>query len=99
MEPELEKKEYNTMMQRTDMVALVAGATVGLGGGALGAFLVCTVGREVVHRFLNQVSDQYLDLGQPARATARHGALQASPSGAPVLQEHSDQSRRTIPIA
>jgi hypothetical protein len=85
-------------MQRTDIVALVAGATVGLGGGGLGAFLVCTAGRAVVHRFLAQFDDQYLDLGQPARPTARHSAQQASLAGALVTQQASDQSPRTVPI-
>jgi hypothetical protein len=48
-------------MQRTDTVALVAGATVGMGGGALGAFLAYTAGQVVVHRFLDQFDDQFDD--------------------------------------
>ena len=47
--------------ERTDTVALVAGATVGMGGGALGAFLACTAGRVVVDRFLDQFDDQFGD--------------------------------------
>ena len=80
------------------MVALVAGATVGIGGGALGAFLVCTAGQVVVHRFLHQFDDQYLDLRPPAPPTARHSAQQASLAGASVTQRASDQSPRTVPI-
>jgi hypothetical protein len=81
-------------MNRTEMVALVAGATVGMGGGALGAFLVCTAGRVVVHSFLDQFDDQYLDLGHPALPTARHSAQQASLVGASDTQRASDQSSR-----
>jgi hypothetical protein len=40
-------------MQRTDVVALVVGAFVGVWGGMLGAFLVCTGSREVLYRFLS----------------------------------------------
>ena len=86
-------------MQRAEMVALVAGTTVGIGGGALGAFLVCTAGRVVVHHFLDQFDDQYLDLRQPAPATARHGAQQASLTGSSVSQRASDRSLRMVPIA
>jgi hypothetical protein len=86
------------MMQRTDIVALVTGATVGLGGGTLGAFLACTAGRVVVQRFLNQFDDQYLDLGPLARPTARQSAQPASQGGASVTQRTSDQSPRTVPI-
>jgi hypothetical protein len=86
-------------MHRTEMVALVAGTTVGIGGGALGAFLVCTAGRVVVYRFLDQFDGQYPDLEQPAPLTARHGAQQASLAGSSVTQLHRDQSRRTVPIA
>ena len=85
-------------MQRTEMVALVAGATVGLGGGGLGAFLVCTAGQIVVHRFVHQFDDQYLDLSQPARPTAQHSAQQASLAGSSVTQQASDQSRGMVPI-
>ena len=85
-------------MHRTEMVALVAGATVGMGGGALGAFLVCTAGQIVVQRFLNQFDDQYLDLRPPAPATARHSPQQASLAGASVTQRASDQSSRTALI-
>jgi hypothetical protein len=85
-------------MQRTEIVALVAGTTVGIGGGALGAFLVCTAGRVVVHRFLDPFDDQYLDLRPPTLLTARHGAQQASRTGSSVSQRASDQSSRTVPI-
>jgi hypothetical protein len=66
-------------MHRTEMVALAAGTTVGMAGGALGAFLVCTAVQLVVHRFLDPFHDQYLDFSPPAPPTARHSAQQASP--------------------
>ncbi len=58
-------------MQRTEGIALVAGATLGLGGGVLGAFVACTLGQAVAHRVLEQFSDQYIDLGPPALQAAR----------------------------
>ena len=58
-------------MQRTEGVALVAGATLGLGGGILGAFVACTLGQAVAYRVLEQVSGQYIDLGPPALPAAR----------------------------
>jgi len=58
-------------MQRTEGIALVAGATLGLGGGVLGAFVACTLGQVMAHRVLEQFSDQYIDLGPPALPAAR----------------------------
>jgi hypothetical protein len=58
-------------MQRTEAVALVAGATLGLGGGMLGALVACTLGQAMAYRVLEQVSDQYIDLGPPALPAAR----------------------------
>jgi hypothetical protein len=58
-------------MQRIEGVALVAGATLGLGGGVLGAFVACTLGQAVAYRVLEQVCDPYIDLGPPARRAAR----------------------------
>jgi hypothetical protein len=56
-------------MQRTEVVALVAGATVGIGGGVLGGFLACTAGLVAMQRILDEY--QYLDLGPPAPPGAR----------------------------
>jgi hypothetical protein len=39
-------------MQRTEILALFAGAIVGVWGGMLGAFLVCTGSWQVLYRFL-----------------------------------------------
>jgi NAD(P)-dependent dehydrogenase (short-subunit alcohol dehydrogenase family) len=86
-------------MQRTEMVALVTGAAVGLGGGGVGAFLVCTAGRVVVHHFLDQLDDQYVEFRQPAQPTARRGAHLASLAGALVMQPAGDQFPRMLPIA
>ncbi len=58
-------------MQRTEAVALVAGATLGLGGGVLGAVVACTLGQAVAYRVLEQFSGQYIDLGPPAPPAAR----------------------------
>jgi hypothetical protein len=58
-------------MQRTEGVALVAGATLGLGGGMLGAFVACTLGQAVAYRVLEQFSGHYIDLGPPALPAAR----------------------------
>src|SRR5260370_2645706 len=71
-----------TTMQRTETVALVAGATLGLGGGMLGAFVACTLGQAVAYRVLEQVSDQYIDLGPPALP-----ALPAARPAGPVSQQ------------
>src|SRR5258706_12346111 len=60
-----------TTMQRTEGVALVAGATLGLGGGMLGAFVACTLGQAVAYHVLEQFGDQYIDLGPPALLAAR----------------------------
>jgi len=62
-------------MQRIEGVALVAGATLGLGGGILGAFVACTLGQAVAYRVLEQVSGQYIDLGPPALPAARPAGL------------------------
>ena len=61
-------------MQRNEMMALVAGASVGLGGGMLGAFLAWTAGGALAHRVLDPFGDQYIELSQPALLAARHGA-------------------------
>jgi len=58
-------------MQRTEAVALVAGATVGLGGGMLGAVVACTLGQAMAYRVLEQFGDQYIDLEPPALLAAR----------------------------
>ena len=67
-------------MQRTEGVALVAGATLGLGGGMLGAFVACTLGQVVAYRVLEQFSDQYVDLGPPALPAAQPASDQDLPS-------------------
>jgi hypothetical protein len=61
------------MMQRTDIVALVAGTTVGMGG----AFLLCTAGRALTLHLLNPCSD----LGPQAHMTAALSAEQESRAG------------------
>jgi hypothetical protein len=50
---------------------LVAGATLGLGGGMLGAFVACTLGQALAYRVLEQFGGQYIDLGPPAGLAAR----------------------------
>jgi hypothetical protein len=92
------------MLQRMeDRVALVAGAALGMGGGALGAFLVCTAGRAVACRLLNQWEDQYLDLSEPAASAPRHCAQPTPPPGEamethPVTDQDRDRTPRMVPI-
>jgi hypothetical protein len=69
-------------MHRKELVALVTGASVGVGGGALGAFLAWIAGEAVARRFLDQLGDQYIELAQPVLPAARHGAQRASPDSA-----------------
>jgi hypothetical protein len=89
------------MMQRTeDKVALVAGTALGLGGGSLGAFLVCTAVRAVALRVLNQWEGQFLDLAELAPPTPRHDARSASlAGGASVTHPDNDPSPRNVPTA
>jgi hypothetical protein len=69
-------------MQRTEMIVLVAGVTVGLGGGALGGFLACTACQAVAHRVLDHLDRvQYIDLGPPTL-----------PRAAPLAPPASDQN-------
>ncbi|HEV2456974.1 MAG TPA: hypothetical protein VGS80_01315 [Ktedonobacterales bacterium] len=80
-------------MQRNEMIALVAGASVGVGGGMLGAFLAWTAGGAVARCVLDPLGDQYIELSPPTLPAARHGAPQASrnstsmasPAGVPSL--------------
>ena len=71
-------------MQRTEAVALVAGATLGLGGGVLGAVVACTLGQAVAYRVLEQFSDQCIDLGPPALPATRPASEQDLPHLSPV---------------
>jgi hypothetical protein len=57
-------------MQRTDIVAMVVGTTMGMGG----AFLICTAGRALTLHLLTPCTN----LRQQAPTTARRSALQAS---------------------
>lgn len=59
------------MMQRNDMAALVAGMSVGVAGGALGALLACIVGVEAICRLMDRFADQGIELRRPAVPTAR----------------------------
>jgi hypothetical protein len=79
-------------MQWKEKIALVAGATVGVGGGALGAFLTCIAGGAAVRRFLDQFGDQDIELRQPAPPAARHRAQQPSLGSASTAQPTRDQS-------
>jgi hypothetical protein len=62
-------------MQRRDKVALVAGTTMGLWGGALGAFLVCTATWAATCRLVNQLDARYFELRLPAAAVSRDTGL------------------------
>jgi hypothetical protein len=54
-------------MQRTEILALVAGAFVGLWGGMLGAFLVSMGRWEAWYRFLNHAENKQHTLLQDER--------------------------------
>jgi hypothetical protein len=71
-------------MQRTEGVALVAGATLGLGGGALGAFLACTLGQAVAHRLLDPSAVQSNARAPAARLAGRPASKQDLPHRPPV---------------
>jgi hypothetical protein len=77
------------MMQRTDIVALVAGTTVGMGG----AFLLCTAGRALTLRLLNPCSD----LGQQAPLTSGLSAEQVSQAGTPATRLTSSRLLNECP--
>jgi hypothetical protein len=79
-------------MRRNEVVALVAGASIGMGGGALGAFVAWTAGGVAARRFLDQFGDQDIELRLPVPPGAQYGAEQASQDSAPVTQPPSDQS-------
>jgi hypothetical protein len=74
-------------MQRTELIALVAGMSVGLGGGTLGAFLACTACRAVARDVQEQYG--YIDLGPPAPPPA-------APVAQPVAPAAGDQN---LPLA
>ncbi len=63
-------------MQRTEGVALVAGATVGLGGGALAAFVACTLGQAVAQRVLDPSAAQSSPRAPAALLAARPASKQ-----------------------
>jgi hypothetical protein len=71
-------------MQHQDKVALGAGMALGLWGGAVGAFMVCTVSRAATYRLLNQLNERYLELRPPA---------------APLRRLVADQAEEAVPIA
>src|SRR5215470_12397761 len=79
------------MMPRKDLVALVAGASVGVAGGALGAILVSTVGGAALSRFVDQFGwgDQYIELRPPAVPTALSDTQKASAGSASLTQPAS----------
>lgn len=74
-------------MKRTQVVALVAGVTLGLGGVALGVILARQEGREAARRFI----DQYGDLGQKGSQRAMQLAQQARQVGGQVAKTASEQ--------
>jgi hypothetical protein len=54
-------------MQRTEILALVAGVIVGVWGGMLGAFLVCSGSWEVMYRLLKHSDGKNDTLTQDER--------------------------------
>jgi hypothetical protein len=78
-------------MQRKDLVALVAGASVGVAGGALGAILASTVGGKPLYRLVDQLGwgDQYIELRPPAGPSALCDTQTASSGSASLTQPAS----------
>jgi hypothetical protein len=70
-------------MQRTDIVAMVVGTTVGMGG----AFLICTAGRALTPHLLTPCTD----IRQQSPTTARRSAVQ--PCRADTLQTRLTSSQ------
>jgi hypothetical protein len=79
-------------MQRKQMIALVAGVSVGVGGGVLGAFLVWAAAGAVALRLLDQLDDHDIELPQPVLPVAQHAAQQTSLGSVPVTPLASDPS-------
>ena len=79
-------------MQRKAMVALVAGASLGVGAGALGAFVAWAAAGAAARRFHDQFGDQDIELEQPAPSATWHSAQQASSGSAPVTSPASAPS-------
>jgi hypothetical protein len=52
-------------VQENDRFAFVAGISIGLWGGALGAFLICTEAHASVYRLLHNPHERYLELSPP----------------------------------
>jgi hypothetical protein len=52
-------------MQQKNRFAFVAGISIGLWGGTLGAFLICTEAQASMYRLLNNLHEGYLDLSPP----------------------------------
>jgi hypothetical protein len=52
-------------MQQGDRFAFVAGISLGLWGGALGAFLICTTARVAMYSLLGKLDEQVLELIPP----------------------------------
>lgn len=52
-------------MQQNDRFAFVAGISIGLWGGALGAFLICTEAQASMYRLLSNLHERYLELSPP----------------------------------
>jgi len=82
-------------MQRKQMVALVAGVSVGVGGGVLGAFLaweaIGAAGRRLLDQFGDQ-DDQVIELEQPTLSATQHSTRQMSSGSVPVMLLDSDPS-------
>src|SRR5262249_36304389 len=86
-----------TTMQRRDLVTFVAGVTVGMGGGTLGAFLACAAGRVLAYRYRDHYG--YVDLGQPGSPVALPRVPQATQRSAPGTPPAHDQDLPTAKTA
>ncbi|HEV8191576.1 MAG TPA: hypothetical protein VGP82_08835 [Ktedonobacterales bacterium] len=80
-------------MQRREMLALVAGVSVGLGGGTLSAFLACTACRAMAQRVQEQSG--YIDLGPPGPLLNAPLASSATEQNLPQQEEVAVSGART----
>jgi ABC-type transporter Mla subunit MlaD len=82
-------------MKRKQVVALVAGAALGMSAVALGVLLARKEGRDAARRF----AEQYGDLGQRGSQVANSIANQAKQLGGQVAKNAADQYKAQLPKA
>ncbi|MBF6592387.1 MAG: hypothetical protein IVW57_17900 [Ktedonobacterales bacterium] len=82
-------------MKPKQVVALIAGATLGMGAVTLGVILARKEGREAARRF----AEQYGELGQRGSQVAQSFANQARQVGGQVAKTATEQYKAQLPKA